>query len=231
MDNDITKIKKQILKLYVDHIAISVSKAEVYYHDLDESVVESIFELLQYIASAELTENEVDKRKCYDGALAYTYFVKYKVQIQLTKLLLKRIKYYKNNLRNFKRKGYHINGELFDDVVRRKEKEVRKLYKQHRCMYRFCWEDKQTINMQNVLKVTQNAQLDFDGLVKKCEDIVKIYETNYPNIVNIGYKMPRIYRFFTNAIAVISFLGFIIGLLERFSESFSICYLLERWLG
>ena len=94
MEAEIAETKKEILTLYTDVIAPTISKIEVYSHDLDAGAVEAIFNLLQQITSAELTTDIADKKSFHQQTLSYCYFSKHTAQKSLAELYFERIETY-----------------------------------------------------------------------------------------------------------------------------------------
>ena len=63
-DDEINRIKSEIVYLYSNSISKSISKIEVYSHDLPPEIVEALFELLQSIIAANSTQSVEDKKNC-----------------------------------------------------------------------------------------------------------------------------------------------------------------------
>ena len=219
-NQEIATMKNQILKMYIDDISLAISKAEVYCHDLDEKAVEAVFELLQYVASAELTDDEQDKRSCYESVMFYTYFVKYMVQIHLSELLLKRIKFYKKTLKNFKHQGHHIGKQRFDDIVNKKIREVKRSYRRHKKEYQMCVprrrDGRRFIIRERIETLNNNQMFDYNQLLSELEDIIETYENNYPNIISNGYRMSWGFRAFQWLLTMTSSAFLIYSILKRF---------------
>lgn len=219
-DNDVADIKRKIYRVYTEKISIAISKAEVYYHDLSAESVEAIFELLKCVSGAELAPDE--KRKdCYENVLFYAYFLEYTVQIPLIQLLLKRISYYKQNLKNFNRNAYRINGVSFDEYIKPRIKAVKKSYKKHKKAYGKCVErdffgQKYDVKFDEIKNLHASSDFNCDVLIQELENIIKIYEESYPEIISTKYKMSKILRAFKIIFAVISGLLFVGKLLIRF---------------
>ncbi len=212
---EIVSLKNKILSIYTKDISQAISKIEVYSHDLSPQIVEAIFQLVQNISCAELTEDIEKKKVCYDNTLYYIYFVKHMVQISLSKLIFDRIKMYKKNLQNFNHKGHHINDVSFDGIIKNKTKKAKKDYKN--CLKTYLSYIKVSPeDMAFITYRTIKEDIGLDSLLNQLEEIVTLYEENYHEIVDNGYNLPICVRLLNLAIEIVSVSLLIYGFLDFF---------------
>ena len=219
-DKDVADIKRKIYRVYTEQISIAISKAEVYYHDLSAESVEAIFELLKCVSGAELAPNE-ERKGCYENVLLYAYFLEYTVQIPLIQLLLKRVAYYKRNLKNFNRKTCRIQGVSFDKYINPKIRKAKKSYKKHKKAYGQCIErdffgNRYDVKFEEIKSLHASSDFNCERLIQDLENIIKTYEDNYPEIISSKYKMSKIFRAFKIIFTIVSVLLLVGKLLIKF---------------
>lgn len=189
-DDNIFPQKKEILSLYIDEIATTISKIEVYDHDLAAEFVEAIFMLNQFVTSAEFADDIKKKQNYYDYALKFSFYCKHLLHIHLVELYQKRIKYYKKNLRDFNHKGVIIEGKKFDKVVKEKLKEINPRISSRKVVFKsFVTRKKRQIYLCEE-PIPKNIGLE--KIIKELEELIKLYESNYSQIISNGYnkKLP-----------------------------------------
>lgn len=213
IEAEIKDIKEQILKLYTDVIAPVISKIEVYSHDLDESVVEAVFNLLQQITSAELESDLVEKQECYKKTLAYVYFIKHTIHISLAELYFDRIRTYKKTIKDFNHCGVYKDGKPFDKVVREKFKLAKKQYRASKRLYKpYVKKGKENVAYIRLANVQEDIGLD--NLIFLLENIVDMYMNTFPEIINNGYNMSLGYRLVSRTLEIVSTFLLIYGFLK-----------------
>ncbi len=213
IEAEIANTKKEILTLYTKVIAPAISKIEVYSHDLDAHAVESIFFLLQQIASAELTSDIIEKETFYKETLSYAYFIKHSVQKTLSELYFERIRTYKRTIRDFNYRGVYIGQDSFIKVVAERTKKAKKQYRESRNLYRsYINKDSESIACLRLKNV--ESDIGFDGLVSQLEEIVGLYISKFPEIINNGYNMSFLYRLTSNSLEIVSGLLLVYGFLR-----------------
>lgn len=222
MEIEIAETKKEILKLYTDTIATTISKIEVYSHDLDASAVEAIFQLLQQITAAELETDITIKKELYQKTLSYCYFLKHMVQKDLAVLYYERIKTYKKTIKDFNYRGVHIQTESsgkkerFDKAVNNRLRTVKKKYRESEKAYKsyIKMSDGETAYLR--LADVQN-NVGFDGVISALEDLVETYTNNFPDIIDNGYNMSFCYRLIVFFLEIISGGLLVYGFLKYFN--------------
>ena len=210
-DEDTSQIKLEILKLYSDSIAKTISKLEVYYHDLPAEIVEALFELVQEIVGAELTEKSEQRRKYYNNVLKYAYFVKHLAELLLCRSYLERIKAYKKQLKNFKTKGIKIDEkQSFYDVAKREYRRLKKeRSKVRKTFLSYLSKKKDIIKYRQVKK-----DIGASSLVSDFEKHIKFYEDYYPSIVGNGCRRSLPFRIFRIIIYVITCIIAVLSVLK-----------------
>lgn len=214
MEAEIAQTKKSILEMYTNEIAPTISKVEVYSHDMEAGAVEAVFNLLQYVASAEM-KTDIDKKiKSYNAALSYAYFIKFVMQNVLTELYFNRINEYKKLICNFKHRGVRVQDDTrFVTFVKTKlkfaKRKYRGIYKVYRTYVTFKDGENPCIRIDTI-----QHDLGFDALLSQLEDIILLYEAHIPEIFDNGYKMPLLYRLSSGAVSLISVLLLIYGFLQ-----------------
>lgn len=222
MEIEIAETKKEILKLYTDTIAPTISKIEVYSHDLDAGAVEAIFQLLQQITAAELEKDIATKKELYQKTLSYCYFLKHMVQKDLAELYFERIKTYEKIIKDFNYRGVHIQKdpsaqkERFDKAIKNRLRIAKKKYRESEKVY------KTYIKMsdgENAYLRLDNVQNDvgFDGVISMLEDLVKTYTDNFHEIIDNGYNMSFCYRLIVFFLEIVSGGLLVYGFLKYFN--------------
>ena len=219
---EIAETKKEILKLYTNTIAPTISKIEVYSHDLDAGAVEAIFQLLQQITAAELTTDISTKKVLYQQTLSYTHFLKHMVQKALAELYYERIKTYKKTIKDFNCRGVYVQmkpsdkKERFDKAVKNKLRTAKKKYRESEKIYKSYVKmiDGETTYLR--LVDVQN-DIGFDGVIFALEDLVKTYTDSFPDIIDSGYNMSFCYRLMVGLLETISGALLIYGFLKYFN--------------
>lgn len=213
MEAEIAEIKKEILTLYTNVIAPTISKIEVYSHDLDAGAVEAIFNLLQQITSAELTTDIADKRSFYQQTLSYCYFIKHTVQKTLAELYFERIATYKKTIRDFNHRGVFVQKEQFIKVVGNKLKTAKNQYRKSNKVYKAYVRTSEENVASLILADVQN-DIGFDSIVCALEGVLDIYTERFPEIINNGYNMSFGYRLITGILEVLSGTLLVYGFLK-----------------
>ena len=212
-NDEISSIKLEILKLYSERIAKSISKLEVYEHNLPAEIVEALFELVQEIVGAELTEGTEERKQFYKSTCQYAYFINHYVELLLCEQYLERIKLYKRQLRNFNTKGLKINESLsFYNVSKKEYTKLKKKFKELRKVFRTYLIQKKDIISIRYSQVER--EIGLTEYVSELENHILFYEEYYPRIVHNGYHSSFSFRAFRIVLYIIAILLSVATLLK-----------------
>lgn len=232
-DNDIDMIKSEILRLYSKEIAETISKIEVYAHDLFPEIVEALYELLQDIVASESLLELNKKKRAYLNTCKYAYFIKHLSQIILCKKYLERIKEYQNQLKNFKTQGINVEidgtKEKFHIYSKKEYKRLYKKYKENnKKVHSYILSDKSN----NLIKIKYHEvdkDIGLNQYTKELEKLITVYESAYPRIIEQGYNKPKWFRVLNIIIVVITSLITIINFL-KICGIIDIFNIIKKWL-
>lgn len=233
-DNDIDTIKSDIFLLYSKEIAETISKIEVYAHDLFPELVEALYELLQDIVASESLLESNEKKYAYLNTRKYAYFINHLSKIILCREYLDRIKEYQNQLKNFKTHGVNVKiyGEQKKFYVYSK-KEYKRLFKEYKeknkRVHSYIISDKSN-NSIRIQYHKVDKDIGLNDYAKELENLIEVYESAYPRIIEQGYKKPKWFRVLNVAIVVVTTLITFINSLKIFGI-IDILDIIKKWLS
>lgn len=216
-DDEINRIKSEIVYLYSNSISKSISKIEVYSHDLPPEIVEALFELLQSIIAANSTQSVEDKKTAFTETCNFAYFIKHLTEIILGDYYLERIKQYRKQLRNFSIKGVKMDdGSAFWRFANKEYTRLRKEYKFFKkTINTYLMKDEKGIPIK--IKYSEiKRDIKLEEHILDLENLIREYEKAYPKIIHSGYNQPKWYRIMTNAILFLTAIVTAISLLKIF---------------